>query len=67
MKTYVQKNRGFNMRGLEVPRNCYCGKPGKVLEYIMDRYTSNLCMQHAKEAREIWEQHLYSTDVAEAA
>lgn len=65
--TYRQKNRGFSLRGFEVPRNCYCGRPGKVSEYMMGRLSGNLCVQHAKEAREVWEQHSYSMEELKAA
>ena len=67
MSAYAQKNRGFTLRGFNGYRNCYCGRPGKVSEYMMGRLSASLCVQHAKEARQLWAQHLCSMDEQKAA
>lgn len=61
--SYVQKLRGYNTHGHHVPSSCYCGKRGKTEEWILGHHSGNLCSQHAKEARDIWEQHSGSTAI----
>lgn len=65
--TYRQKQKGFHMHGRYVPPNCWCGRPGKMQEFILGNFSGNLCVQHAKEAKLIWAQHSGSTPLEKAA